>query len=247
MFKKILITALSSFFSMSVMADGQIFEGEIPIVWSSIITLSGGPAWSSPGQNQTLYPQFPFPQFNNYYYNTPTKILGAGEVFFGLQRIIYPGMTGELGLGLAGASNANPTGTVNVNGVPNVSTFKYTVQHARAEFKGKLIANSYKLQPYVSGSLGVGWNFSGNYNATTAFPLFYPAPGFADQTTLAFSYTLGLGVQTLIAPNWQVGMGYEFADWGKNTLGFDQGSQIAGPGLSHLYTNQLLFSLSYLF
>lgn len=45
-----------------------------------------------------------------------------------------------------------------------------------------------------------------------------------------------------------MGVGYEFADWGKNYLGGDPGTALPqGPGMPHLYTNELLFSLSYLF
>jgi hypothetical protein len=41
-------------------------------------------------------------------------------------------------------------------------------------------------------------------------------------------------------------MGYEFADWGQSHLGSAQG-QTLGRGLSlqHLYTNGLMFNLTY--
>ncbi len=248
MFKKIITLGIATLVSLSAFADGElIIDTEIPLIWQPIITVSGGPAWTTPGQNLYLYPIIPFQQVNYYQKIDSDSTVGTGEIFFGLQRIVFPGITGELGLGFAGASNADVTGVVEVNGIPNVSTYEYKVNHARAEVKGRLLANSYWVQPFVSGSFGAGWNNSHEFRATTVNPLFFPQPWFANNTTVAFSYTLGLGLQAPINRNWQVGMGYQFADWGKSYLGSDGYTQIAGPNLTHLYTNELLFNISFLY
>jgi len=257
MFKRIGLAGLSLFLSMNGYASDAIFDMELPIVWSSIITLSGGAAWANAGQNQYLYPNFLYPNvarpIDYFNYNSPTSVLASGEIFFGLQRIIYPGLLGELGIGLAAASDVNVTGSINVNGVPNANFFEYQVNHGRAELKGRLVSEYYRLaQPYISGSFGAGFNHSHAYVPTTINPVLFPPNWFTDSTNIAFSYTLGIGIQTKINPNWQVAVGYEFADWGKNYLGQDDASLIPGPafygpGLTHLYTNEVLLSLSYLF
>jgi len=61
-------------------------------------------------------------------------------------------------------------------------------------------------------------------------------PNFASNTTTAFTYTLGVGVERHLNQHWQVGMGYEFADWGHSKLDRAAG-QTMGTGLSinHLY------------
>ena len=256
MFKKIGITLLSLFFSMSAYSIDTIFDENLPLVWSSIITISGGPAWAGPGQNQYLYPRVP-PFLNpnlppliveNFIYDSPTGILATGEIFFGLQRVVYPGVLAELGIGLAGATDAKATGVVDINGNVAVNAFDYKVDHGRAEIKGRLIGiNFHPVQPYISGSFGAGFNNSHAYVPTTVNPILFPPFWFASNTNIAFSYTLGAGVQTRLTPNWQVGIGYEFADWGKNFLGPDPIIQLNGPGLTHLYTHELLMSLSYLF
>jgi hypothetical protein len=248
MYKKIGITGLSIFFSMSIYATDSIYGEDLPLIWSSIITLSGGPAWANPGQNQYLYPTQPPLLIDYFSYNSQTGILATGEIFFGLQRIIQPGLLGELGIGLAGATDAKTTGVIDVNGTPSVTTYGYKIDHGRAELKGKLISNYFKrVQPYISGSFGAGFNNSHAYVPITVNQIIFPPSWFASSTNIAFSYTLGAGVQTMLNPNWQVGIGYEFADWGKNYLGADPSSLLFGPGLTHLYTNELLFSLSYLF
>jgi hypothetical protein len=253
MFKKIGIAGLSIFLSMGAYAGDSVFGTaygtELPLIWSSIITVSGGPAWGSPGQNQYLYP-FESPPFIDYFhYNSTNGILATGEIFFGLQRIVQPGIIGELGIGLAGATDAKASGEVDVDGVLNVNSYDYKVDHGRVEFKGRLISNYFQLaQPYISASIGAGFNNTHAYVPVTVDPFLYPPSWFEDKTNIAFSYTLGLGIQTSINPNWQVGVGYEFADWGKNYLGVDTSFFLNnGPGLTHLYTNELLFSVSYLF
>lgn len=69
---------------------------------------------------------------------------------------------------------------------------------------------------------------------------------FASNTTTAFTYTLGAGVQRHLNPHWQVGIGYEFSDWGSSQLNRASGQTLnSGLLLSHLYTNELLFNLTY--
>lgn len=247
MFKKIMFTGLTTLFAMSAFASEDILGEEVPLVWQSIITLSGGPVWASPGLNQYLYTDPIFP-YDNYIPNSTHDVLGSGEIFFGLQRIFYPGLTGQLGIGLAGAADADLSGTVNVLGVPDLYTYQYKVEHLRAELKGKLIGNSFRVvQPYVSGSIGAAFNNSHDYSSTSVSPILFPSPWYTTNTTTAFTYTLGLGIQAMINPNWQVGVGYEFADWGKSALGVETVNYTQGLTLTHLYTNELLFSLSYLF
>lgn len=73
-----------------------------------------------------------------------------------------------------------------------------------------------------------------------------PNPNFADHTKTAFTYTLGVGVQKAFNDHWQVGIGYEFADWGKSKLGRASGQTMnSGLALNHLYTNGILFNLTY--
>lgn len=231
---------------MQAFSGGIPVDNEIPLVWSPIITLSGGPAWTAPGQNVYLYPYLPFNQVAYFVHNSSTSTIAAGEIFFGLQRMISPWAIGELGLGVAGATDADVTGTVTLNGVPNFSYYRYKIDHGRLELKGRIIGNSFgRVQPYASASIGAGMNQSHDYRATTINPLIYPAPWFQTKTVLSLPYTFGLGVQTKLTRQWIVGIGYEFADLGRSYLGGDAYTHISGPYMSHYYTNELLFSISY--
>lgn len=247
MVKRITITGFSVLFAINAFAGNEVFDPNLPIEWASIITVSGGPAWASPGKDQYLYP-YPAPSYQYYSARGDTTTLGTGELYFGLQHLVTSTLIGQFGIGVAGASDAQFSGVINVDGTPDVYSYQYHVSHVRAEFKGKLIAAGWRVvQPYVSGSFGVGFNHAHDYIPTQINPNFYIPQWYATNSVVAFSYTLGLGVQKMLTPNWQVGMGYEFADWGKNYLGGNGNLVSKGPGSAHLYTNELLFSLSYLF
>ncbi len=247
MLKKVVLSGLGLFFSLTALASEPIFPDDLPIQWSSIITLSGGVGWTTAGQSQYLYP-FAQPNYEYYTYNSETSTMGSGEIFFGLQRVVYPNIIGQLGLGIAGMSDAEVTGFTDVSGFPDAFSYSYKVNHGRFELKGKLIGYTIQpLQPYVSGSFGVAFNNAHDYrpvrlNPAVYFPLWYDA-----NVAVAFPYTLGAGVQAMLNPNWQVAVGYQFADLGKSYLRGDGTILNKGLRLTHFYTNEALVSISYVF
>lgn len=92
----------------------------------------------------------------------------------------------------------------------------------------------------------VGFNQAHGFTNT---PLNFHAvvnPNFEPRTEVALTYTLGVGMQKPLNKNWQVGIGYEFSDWGKSQLGRANGQTLnSGLKLAHLYTHGLLFNLTY--
>jgi len=249
MIKKIIIAGLSLFLTTNAIASEEIFSDEIPWVWQSIITLSGGPAWTSPGLDQISYVSEITPLYPTQHYipNSGNQTIGAGEIFFGLQRVVSPGITAQLGLGIAGAFDPEISGVIVVENQSNLYTYRYNVEHARLELKGKLIASTYRVQPYVSGSFGVAMNSSHNWQATSEDPVLFPPMVYGPDSNAAFAYSLGAGIQAMLNAHWQVGVGYEFADLGKSGLAPDELFGFPGITLTHLYTNELLFSISYLY
>ena len=141
---------------------------------------------------------------------------------------------------------------------PNVRTYEQALWSPRTAtvdpkevclaLKGKLLADDMLtlVTPYLSGSIGVGFNRSHHFTISPKLFNEVPAPEFNSHTKTAFSYTLGTGIQKALNEYWQVGIGYEFADWGKSNLSAAYGQSInSGLQLNHLYTNQLQFSVSY--
>ena len=260
MLKKTLITGISTLITLNSYASPSVnpYDEGLPLIWQPIIIFSAGPSWANPGQDQYIYPLTQPPLITRYITTSGYGALATGELFFGLQRLVTPGILGQLGLEYAGSTDAKTSGVTTVDGVPNLYTYSYKINHGRIALKGKLIANALHpiIQPYLSAGLGASFNGSHDYIPITN-PLALPAPWFATNSVWGFTYTLGIGLQTMVSPHWQVGAGYEFADWGQSFLGgngftgsFSNGT--FGPvfkslALGHVYTNTLLFSVGYVF
>ena len=222
-----------------------------PVLWffkSYVTTLSTGLAWENAGQTQTfnLTPAIR----KTYDANNPINTLADGELFVGVDRYLNPQLQGQIGLALAITSNAELSGNIWDDADPlfNNYIYSYKVQHSHIAVKGKLLTDTayYDIKPYVSASLGVGFNRAENFTNT---PLIFEAivnPDFASNTTTTFTYTLGFGIQRAITDNWQAGIGYEFASWGRSQLGRALGQSLnEGLELSQLYTNGIFLSMTY--
>ncbi len=219
-----------------------------PAPWFRVVALSAGPGWTNNGATQTLYLQSDI-QKTYYAADQQTTMMG-GEIFYGAQHAINSVFTGQVGAALAIASNVHLSGHIWEDADPNFSNYEYhyNVNHAHLALKGKLLADMNQFaQPYVSASLGVGANRSHDFTISPIIVEEVPAPAFQNHTTMAFSYTLGFGGQTAINDHWQIGLGYEWASWGKSQLDAAQGQTIGtGLQLANVYTNTLQFTLSYI-
>lgn len=245
-FRAVLLILLTG----AAQADGLFDDITYPIVWGKVITLSGGPSWARGGEAQSFFAN-PI-HYNTYIPTKKTSTMGGGEIVFSLQHTINPYLFGQIGVGFAGAGNADLQGVVWIDNNPDFAFYNYTyrLNHGRISFKGKLLGGNERsfINPYISGSAGIAYNHSYHFQAVPVSPLLPPMRGFESNTqSLAFAYTLGAGLSKSFLTNWRAEIGYEFADWGKSNLEAVHG-QPYGKGLylSNLYSHQLLFSISYL-
>ncbi|MFC3908264.1 outer membrane protein [Legionella dresdenensis] len=223
--------------------------GDILPSCSKVITFSGGPAWYNEGRSQTIQLQEDVTKY--YQAQSSTKALATGEIFFGVSSPLSETFSGQLGLAVAHNGSASQRGFIWEDADPNFSNYRYdyNISNTRITVKGKLLsATPYPwLNPYISAGAGIGFNKADNFSIT---PLIYQevaAPPFASNTETAFSYTAGAGLQFPLNPNWQAGIGYEFADWGKSQLNRASNQTMnTGPKLSHFYTHELQISLTYI-
>jgi len=213
---------------------------------SGIATLSLGPVWESAGNTQTYYlaPNIE----KTYAANHASNALIEGEIFLGIQKPLREKLEGQIGLAVATTGNAFLSGNIwdDAQQEFNNYNYSYDVKHTHIAVKGKLLSDrGYVVTPWISGSLGVGFNQAYDYSNTPTISEAVVMPNFTNNTTTAFTYTVGVGVQRNLNKHWQVGIGYEFADWGKSNLNRASGQTLnSGLSLAHLYTNGLLFNLS---
>jgi len=216
--------------------------------WHLVLGLSGGPAWTQAGETQTFFLQPDVEK--SYVAKKNNQALGSGELFLGVQKNLHSSATGQIGIAVAGATAVKLTGNILEDADPSFNNFNYAykINHAYLGLKGRLIAGTmYGLQPYLSGSAGVGFNRAYNFSISPIISEEVPAPAFTANTNAAFSYTLGIGLQKSLSANWQLGVGYEFADWGSYDLGAASGQTLnQGLSLDHVYVQQLQFTVIYI-
>jgi opacity protein-like surface antigen len=169
----------------------------------------------------------------------------------GLQKNLNPYVTGQFGIAIADANATKLNGDIWEDADPafNNFTYAYKINHVNVAMKGRIISNTsyYGIQPYVSGSIGVGFNRAYDFSITPTISEEIPAPPFSSNTKTALSFTLGAGIQKSLFDNWQVGIGYEFADWGSYSLGRAAGQTVnQGLSLNHVYVQQLQFTVIYI-
>lgn len=212
-----------------------------------LITLSLGPVWQNAGQTQSLYLQ---PSVEKTYSaDKNTQHLFSGELFVAIQRKLHQQLQVQLGIAMAAASQATLSGSIWDDANPDFNnyTYNYHIQHQHLSLKTKLLLQStHSLTPYFSASLGLARNKALDFLITPRNTSDVPAPSFLSNNATSLAYTLGFGLQTAITKHWQVGVGYELANWGKSHLAPAPGQTLGqGLTLNHLYTQQLQLSFSY--
>ena len=213
-----------------------------------VFSISGGAAWAKNSGTQTLYLQPII--FQTYATNPSSETVGVADVFLGLQYDLTQKLQGQLGLTLGVTTNINRSGTIREQALRDFDnyTYSYTINQTRVALKGKLITAPmyYQFSPYVSATAGVGLNKADGFISTPKIEEESEQPPFASKTTTSFTYTIGAGIQRAINSNWSIAGAYEFSDLGKSELGrATEQTMNQGPGLSHLYTNGIIISLTY--
>lgn len=253
MIKKTLTAVLCTLLAPSAFSlEDDTLGAQLSFGWSPVITLSGGPMWTSPGKYQIIYYSDALGNslYSSYYPNKNTSTQGIAELFFALQKEVIPGMTAQLGLEIAGATDADLQGQTAVNGIPDLYNYSYSINHMRIGAKGKLIANRVNfVQPYLSGAVAASYNQSHLFYSQPTSALTPYTPWYQNDTVIGFAFTIGAGVQKTFCNNWQFGLGYEFNSLGKSNLGMPSNYAYypngIGMRLGGWYAHQLQFSLSY--
>jgi opacity protein-like surface antigen len=240
---------------LGLLLSSSVFGETVSMTASNtdlLIGLSIGSTWVSGNKTQTINLE---PDVVKTYTASQTNnVIPSFELFVGGQKPIVTTQLmpytflGQLGLSVAEAGNANLTGDIWEDADPNFDNFnyKYKVNHVHVGVKGRLMGDcGHFVEPYISGSIGVGFNRAYGFTITPKISEEVAAPAFASNTTTAFSYTLGIGLQKTFK-NLQVAIGYEFSDWGRSSLSLAAGqTTIQTPKLNHLYAQTLQLSLFY--
>lgn len=218
-----------------------------PTTW--VATLSMGPVWSTNnGESQTFF--LASETEKTYDADATTNALAEGELFVGLQKTLHHRLLGQLGLAYGLTGDARLAGDVWDDADPQFNNLRYhyEVSHSQLALKGKLLVVWHDwFTPWISASVGVGFNKAHEFSNTATIFQAVPDSNFTSNTETAFTYSVGIGFQTKLDEHWQMGLGYEFADWGKSELGRSSGQSMnEGPAMNHLYTNGVLLNITFI-
>jgi len=216
--------------------------------WTRVGMLSGGLGWNSPGQTQTLY--LTRSVQNTYVATKTSQVLANGELFLAGQRALRSNLFTQFGVDLALTSNSSLNGDIweNASSTYNDEIYTYRIYHGYVGLKTKFLMDlKTDIMPYISGSFGLGFNQSHHYTITPSNvvqPIFTQYP-FKSYTATEFSYTGGVGLQQWVTAHWQLGLGYDFANWGQSHLKPASAQTTnAALGLTHLYVHSLLLNVT---
>jgi opacity protein-like surface antigen len=202
-----------------------------------IMTISAGPAWENNGDPKTINVSPTIEQ--RYTVDDGNSTLAQGEIFFASGFDIAPTWHMNFGLALGAVDVATISGHVIENGT-DVGTYSYKVSHLRGVAKDQVLFDfGSPFKPWASFSVGASFNNAYHYRSDVE-------PTFRSEIMPAFTYSLGIGFQYAFSEHFQIGMGYEFTDWGLNEL--DEPRDFPGNDYlssQHFYTNALMFNFAY--
>jgi opacity protein-like surface antigen len=231
---------------LGALASAGAFAEEAP--WPLVVSVSGGLVLASPGDTQTLNLTS---SITNSYVAEPKADSALGvELFAGLRRKVSGVGEVQYGLALANVSPFTTSGVIWEEADPTFDNYAYSydLSQTRIALKGRTVLDFTFLgvRPFVSASLGLGFNRAESFAAVPTIDGAAAISGFQPNSMTSFTYTLGLGAEYSIDPRWRVGLGIEFGDLGKFSLG-----SVAGQTtderlkIDHVYTRGALLSVSF--
>lgn len=135
------------------------------------------------------------------------------------------------------------------------SSYNFNVDRHAFLVGGKIDLGKWtqKWFPYLEMGFGISNNTFSDFNNANAQTIVAINP-FPNQTTSSFSYILGLGLDFPFRNNWEFSAGYRFGYWGD----LKSGILTQAPGgagsleapihiMHHIYSNQAIVKMSYLF
>lgn len=212
----------------------------------SFVGFTLGAEFTRTGQTQTLSLLPPF--LNHYTNNTSYQSSGLLGFGLGMERGLTEQLSWQLGLSGYFNTEVSSKGHVWQFALPEFDNFLYDyhMQSNRLMATGKLLGTvKQTIHPYVSGELGAGFNRASSYRETPLIEGVVPMAPFMSHTQTSLAWGLGAGVDVGINEKLRLGIGYQFANLGKASLGLSPAQFTQQTlRLPHLYSQEVRFQLT---
>lgn len=219
-----------------------------------VLSLGGGVGFT---QNIGAYQYIPIinPLTDSFYSYSPThsnQNFGFEDLFVGLEWMYNPTWSMQLGLDYTHQGRFAVNGVL-VQGADLISADQYTYHYSfssnqlMAQAKLLYLYNE-RFLPYINLGLGSAINTARNFQTNTP-PFLTFTREYTNNTQHSFTYTAGLGIDTVISQHLRLGLGYRFSDLGKVQLGnarIDTTVVGGALGQQHLYVNALIAQLTFI-
>lgn len=251
---KYLVLAFNlSYFALSnTYADG-IIKQPIQNHWHAVIGLGGGVInTTNLGKNQYFPILDPVTdQFFEYVPQDKSQTKKNFEAYLGVERSISSTWMIQSGIAYTQSGSFDLKGNL-VQGVDVQSSdqfdYQYKMRTQQILAQGKLMYSKlHKFYPYALLGLGVSFNSATNFS-TSVPPLITFTREYQNNTSSAFAYRIGAGVDMDITQHIRIGASYRFANLGLIKLGSAtiNGISVSGQlSQSNLYVNEGLIQLTY--
>lgn len=245
-----IMPVMAAVFSQTLHAGAVGAENKVTPPYPTFITLNLGPGWPTSTQNEVIEL---LPNVSNRYISSDdTDAFIDGELFVGWQKKTNDFThlaESQFGVAYMTTNSAKIHGIIWQANDPRFDneTYAYRIKHSHVALRGKLLSTAKKsFQGYLTGSVGVGFNTSYAFDNYPVISTVLRSPNFQTNTQTAFTWNAAAGIQKLLNSNWAIGMGYQFADWGKSQLSRAPGQTLnTGPSFNRFYTSEAQFNLTY--
>lgn len=245
-------SSLMYFLGLTLLSSNQVIAStkeETTTSLHKIIAIAGGYDFISSARPQTLEL---LPPFVNYYtVDNADGSFGMGGLFGGIEYWKNPQWGIQLGAAVYSSSNTSINGTIWQFGLPEFANLNYSYQleTTRLLVESKLLTTldmNKKLHPYLSGGLGLALNKLSNYQETPLIPEVLPMLPFADRQQTSFTWGLGFGLDMDINSYLRLGLGYQYFNLGKFSLGSSpEAATQQSLSINSLNGNELRAQLSF--
>lgn len=187
------------------------------------IMFSPGIGYEKYGASQTvLLLTSPQESSNQYVENSDTQDTFVAHLFFGKNIYTKGYLTARAGLTLGFVDDVRVSGVVNEFALPEFNNldYQFNIKTFSAMATTYLSFSFSELwQPYFNGGIGVSSNHAYGYKETPRIFGAFPMEPYENDTTYNFAYSLGLGLMCVVSKQFALGLGYQFSDFGKASLG----------------------------
>lgn len=124
-------------------------------------------------------------------------------------------------------------------------SYEYRIQHQRLGIELKSLYEMKECFPFIRLGIGIAWNKAYRYGEESSSITEIPRDPFDDTENVAFTWSIGAGIEKEIFEDVRLGLSYLYTDGGKAKLKSVNSDESLTT--DHLSINQIILEISHIF